>query len=265
MATFGRARALRRQMSLPEVVLWQALRKSRLAGLRFRRQHPIGPYILDFYCPAAGLAVEVDGLAHDGADRMRHDAHRDSWLAERGVRVMRVVAKDVLRDDSFEGVLAAIESAAGAPSASLQSAPPPRGGGGTRLRAAIALAALIAAAMPAQADDLACVSTTFRFIGANDRVCVSAFDDPKVAGVACDISQARTGGVKGSLGLAEDPSRFSLSCRQTGPISVDFAKLPEREAVYSERTSIFFKHTHVYRILDKARKTLVYLRSAIRS
>ena len=74
------------------------------------------------------------------------------------------------------------------------------------------LAALVvfAAMASAHADDLACVSTTFRFVGANDKVCVSAFDDPKVPGIACDISQARTGGVKGSLGLAEDPLFFVL-------------------------------------------------------
>jgi len=111
----------------------------------------------------------------------------------------------------------------------------------------------------ASADDLACVSTTFRFVGANDKVCVSAFDDPKVQGVACDISQARTGGVKGSLGLAEDPSRFALSCRQTGPVAADLSKLPDQEQVYSDRTSVFFKKTHVYRIVDKKRNTLVYL------
>src|SRR5437764_705079 len=80
---------------------------------------------------------------------------------------------------------------------------------------------------PALADDLACLSTTFRILGANDKVCISAFDDPKVAGVTCHISQARTGGVKGSLGLAEDPSRFAIACRQTGPITADTAKLPE--------------------------------------
>ena len=112
---------------------------------------------------------------------------------------------------------------------------------------------------PAQSDDLACLSTTFRFLGANDKVCVSAFDDPKVPGVACHISQARTGGVKGSLGLAEDPSRFSIACRQVGPITVDIAKLPDEEQAYSERTSIFFKHTHIYRIVDKKRNTLVYI------
>src|SRR6202521_5903478 len=112
---------------------------------------------------------------------------------------------------------------------------------------------------PARADDLACVSTTFRIVGANDKVCVSAFDDPKVPGVACHISQARTGGVKGSLGLAEDPSRFSIACRQVGPITVDVAKLPDEESAYSERTSMFFKHTQVYRIVDKKRDTLVYI------
>jgi len=114
-------------------------------------------------------------------------------------------------------------------------------------------------ATPAQSDDLACLSTTFRFLGANDKVCVSAFDDPKVPGVACHISQARTGGVKGTFGLAEDPSRFSIACRQVGPISVDVASLPGEESVYSARTSVFFKHTHVYRIVDKQRNTLVYL------
>ena len=123
------------------------------------------------------------------------------------------------------------------------------------------LAALVvfAAMASAHADDLACVSTTFRFVGANDKVCVSAFDDPKVPGIACDISQARTGGVKGSLGLAEDPSRFSLSCRQTGPITADLGQLPNEESVYSERTSIFFKRTRIYRVVDKKRNTLVYL------
>lgn len=125
-------------------------------------------------------------------------------------------------------------------------------------RAFLLVVALFAAAA-ARADDLACVSTTFRVFGANDKVCVSAFDDPKVPGVACDISQARTGGVKGSFGLAEDPSRFSLSCRQVGPIDVDVGKLPEKDQVYSERTSVFFKRTHVYRIVDNKRHTLVYL------
>jgi CreA protein len=133
----------------------------------------------------------------------------------------------------------------------------------TMIRAAVvaslAIVCLAAAAAPARADDLPCVSTTFRFIGKNDRVCVSAFDDPKVPGVACHVSQARTGGLSGTIGLAEDPSRFSIACRQVGPINVDLASLTDREEVYSARTSIFFKRTHVYRVLDKRRNTLVYL------
>ena len=112
---------------------------------------------------------------------------------------------------------------------------------------------------PLQAEDLGCVSTTFRVLGANDQICVSAFDDPKVPGVTCHLSQARTGGVKGSLGVAEDRSRFSIACRQVGPITVDLAKLPSEEEVFGERTSILFKQTRVVRMVDRARRTLVYL------
>ena len=83
--------------------------------------------------------------------------------------------------------------------------------------------------------------------------------DPKVPGVACHVSQARTGGLGGTIGLAEDPSRFSIACRQVGPITVDVSALTDQEEVYSARTSIFFKRTHVYRVLDKKRNTLVYL------
>ena len=122
-----------------------------------------------------------------------------------------------------------------------------------------ALLAALLSANAALADDLTCLSTTFRVIGANDKVCVSAFDDPKVPGVACHISQARTGGLKGTFGLAEDPSRFSIACRQVGPVTVDVASLPSEEKVYSESTSLFFKHTHVFRIVDKKRNTLVYV------
>ena len=129
--TFARARGLRRRISLPEVVLWQALRQRRLAGLRVRRQHPIGPYILDFYCPAARLAIEVDGFAHDTAAGVRRDACREVWLAERGIRMLRIRAIEVLQDESLEGVLLDIERAAGsapAPSGA-RCAPPPRAAG----------------------------------------------------------------------------------------------------------------------------------------
>jgi CreA protein len=125
--------------------------------------------------------------------------------------------------------------------------------------AAMAALCLLASPSPTWADDLRCVSTTFRLIGKNDRVCVSAFDDPKVPGVACHVSQARTGGLSGTIGLAEDPSRFSIACRQVGPIATDLGTLADGEEVYSARTSIFFKRTHVYRVIDKKRNTLVYL------
>jgi CreA protein len=77
--------------------------------------------------------------------------------------------------------------------------------------------------------------------------------------VACHVSQARTGGLSGTIGLAEDPSRFSIACRQIGPINVDPATLADGEEVYSARTSIFFKRTHIYRMTDKKRNTLIYL------
>jgi CreA protein len=117
----------------------------------------------------------------------------------------------------------------------------------------------LAAQTAAFAEDLTCVATTFRLIGKNDKVCITVFDDPKVPGVACHISQAKAGGIGGSLGIAEDPSRFSIACRQVGPISVDLDKLPENEKVYADHTSIFFKHTNVVRSVDKKRNTLIYL------
>jgi CreA protein len=117
---------------------------------------------------------------------------------------------------------------------------------------------LLAATLPAHADEVGCTSTTFRLFGANDRICVYAFDDPRIAGVTCHISQARTGGISGSLGLAEDPSRFSIACRQIGPITLP-ERIPKEESVFSESTSIFFKNTKVVRFYDAKRNTLVYV------
>jgi len=113
--TISRARKLRRELSLPEVLLWDCLRRRGTDGLRFRRQHPIGVYILDFYCPLARLAIEVDGAHHDDLSQIYHDARRDEWLAGQGIRVMRIAATDILNDRAFEGILDMIaEIASGA-------------------------------------------------------------------------------------------------------------------------------------------------------
>lgn len=95
--TQQRARKLRHEMSLPEVLLWRELRK-RPGDLRFRHQHPAGDYVLDFFCPRYRLALEVDVEAHDRGDRPERDLVRDAWLAAQGVRVLRVAARDVLGD-----------------------------------------------------------------------------------------------------------------------------------------------------------------------
>lgn len=93
----------------------------------------------------------------------------------------------------------------------------------------------LAVASVARADDLDCVSTTFNLLSPNDKVCVSDFDDPRVPGVTCFISQARKGGWGQPLGLNEDPSNFSIACRQMGPITVDISTLPKREEAFSEK------------------------------
>jgi len=123
------------------------------------------------------------------------------------------------------------------------------------------IAILLAAIFPqsAYATDLDCVSTTFNLLSPNDKVCVSVFEDPQVPGVACHISQARKGGWGQPLGLNEDPSNFSISCRQVGPIDVDLSKLGAKDEVFSQKTSIFFKTTRIYRLIDKPHNTLVYL------
>ena len=125
-ATIGMARRLRKEMSLPEVILWSELR-NRPGGLKFRRQHPAGPYILDFACVGARLAIEVDGSGHDF--RSHHDEVRDEWLANQGFLTMRIAAKDVLQDlDAvMRGILARCQTAA-QPLHQPSAAPPPRSG-----------------------------------------------------------------------------------------------------------------------------------------
>ncbi len=111
---------------------------------------------------------------------------------------------------------------------------------------------------PSYADDIGCVKTGFQLIGPDNQICVQGFDDPKVTGVACHLSFAKTGGIGGALGIATDPSKFSLACRQIGPITMN-ADLKENELVFSDAASVFFKETKVVRMFDKKRNTLVYL------
>ena len=110
----------------------------------------------------------------------------------------------------------------------------------------------------AQAEEIGCVTTSWKLIGANHKICVQAFDDPKVQGVSCHISQAKAGGISGALGVAEDPSQFSIACRQIGPIVIK-DKLPEEETAFTESTSLFFKETKVSRMFDAKRNTLIYV------
>jgi len=107
--TLKRARVLRRAMMAPEAQLWALLRRNQ-RGLRFRRQHPIGPYILDFYCPAVRLCVEVDGPVHDELEQMEHDLRRTKWLELQGIRVLRFSDREVM--DRPVAVLKAIEEIA---------------------------------------------------------------------------------------------------------------------------------------------------------
>ncbi len=124
----------------------------------------------------------------------------------------------------------------------------------------VAAAALFAISAPliSEADEVGEVSTAFKLLGANHKIVVEAFDDPDIPGVACFVSRAKTGGIAGSLGLAEDTSDASIACRQIGPITLPEG-LEDGEQVFRQRTSILFKKIQVVRFLDEARNTLVYL------
>lgn len=102
------------------------------------------------------------------------------------------------------------------------------------------------------------VSTNFRWLGPNDKIVVDGFDDPKVQGVACHISRAQTGGVKGALGVAEDTSDASIACRQVGPITI-LGELKDGERVFDENRSLAFKTLQVVRFFDRKRNVLVYV------
>ncbi|MCZ7560803.1 MAG: CreA family protein [Burkholderiaceae bacterium] len=127
----------------------------------------------------------------------------------------------------------------------------------------ILLPLLLASFATAQAEPIGEVDTVFKWIGPDHKIVVEAHDDPKVQGITCYTSRAKTGGIKGALGVAEDRSEAAIACRQVGPIS--FAKpLPEQEEVFSERISLVFKKLRIVRMVDRKRNTLVYLTYAER-
>jgi CreA protein len=108
------------------------------------------------------------------------------------------------------------------------------------------------------AQEIGSVDTVFKFIGPDHKIVVEAYDDPGVTGVTCYISRAKTGGIKGAFGLAEDKSEASIACRQVGPIAI--AKtIREQEEIFSERTSLIFKRLRIVRMVDAKRHSLVYL------
>ncbi len=129
-----------------------------------------------------------------------------------------------------------------------------------RFLAAAAVALPFLAGAAAHAEDLGSASYRFKWLGPNDRIKVEVFDDPAVPGVACYLSRAETGGVKGALGLAEDPGEASIACRQVGPIDVEKVKrIKSGEEVFARGASLIWKKTQVVRFYDTKRNVLVYL------
>ena len=129
-----------------------------------------------------------------------------------------------------------------------------------KLLPAVLVAAATLCGPQALADPtrIGAVSTTFRLLGRNDQIVVDRYDDPRVDGVSCYMSHAETGGVRGSLGLATDPSRFSIACRATGHPVVR-GTLPASEVVFDTSTSFFFKVIRVTRLYDAQKRVLLYL------
>lgn len=122
--------------------------------------------------------------------------------------------------------------------------------------AALGLVALCACS--SKAEQIGAVDTAFQWIGPDHKIVVDAFDDPLVQGVTCFVSRAKTGGLKGAFGLAEDKAEASIACRQVGPIG--FTKpLPQSDEVFNERLSVLFKKLRIVRMVDKKRNALIYL------
>ena len=127
-----------------------------------------------------------------------------------------------------------------------------------RFSIAAILGALTAFALPAAAQTrIDAISTEFRWLGPNDKIVVDRYDDPKVPNVSCYLSRAETGGIKGGIGLAEDPSRFSIACRAVGPVSIP-AGLGKSEVIAFASASVFFKTFRIHRAIDEEKQVLVY-------
>ena len=118
---------------------------------------------------------------------------------------------------------------------------------------------LLVAVSAASAQSIGEVDTVFKLLGPDHKIVVDAFDDPKVKGVTCYMSRAKTGGIKGGLGLAEDKSEASIECTQVGPVSFHGEPLRQQEEVFTERISLVFKKLRAVRMVDQTRNTLVYL------
>ena len=117
---------------------------------------------------------------------------------------------------------------------------------------------LLLLAATAQAEPIGSVDTTFKLIGPDHKIVVDAYDDPKVTGVTCYVSRAKTGGISGAIGLAEDKAEASIACRQVGPVAIT-QPLAKQEEVFNERISLVFKKLRIVRMVDAQRNTLVYL------
>ena len=131
----------------------------------------------------------------------------------------------------------------------------PGGGLPAGLLLVLSLAGLVVCS---RAEPVGEVDTVFKLIGPDHKIVVDAYDDPTVPGITCYVSRAKTGGIKGAVGLAEDKAEASVACRQTGPVSFP-EPLPAQEEMFSERISLVFKRLRVVRMVDRARNTLVYL------
>ena len=118
--------------------------------------------------------------------------------------------------------------------------------------------ALAASVTVAAAETVGSVDTVFKLLGPDHKVVVEVFDDPRVRGVSCYLSRAKTGGIRGAIGIAEDKAEASVACRQVGALGFN-GKVPRQEEVFSERASILFKHVRVVRMVDPKRNALVYL------